>query len=108
MKAIKFSKNWNNKLECDIFTTIRKWTPEKREYYTIGETFDVILRGANHCIAELICTDTYESLLDVPFNTILTDTGSTQPYNIFRRFRVGLDDPVMVLTFKKCGAISGT
>jgi hypothetical protein len=33
MISIPFSKNWNNKLNCEYFTTIRLWNPNK---YRIG------------------------------------------------------------------------
>ena len=45
MKKIKFSHNWNNKLDGVIFTTIRRSTPRKNDYYIgcQGEVFDVQL-----------------------------------------------------------------
>lgn len=29
MERLKFSHNWNKKLDCDCFSTIRLWNPEK-------------------------------------------------------------------------------
>lgn len=40
MAHIKFSTNWNNKLACMAFTTIRLFNPEK---YKIGETYEIFL-----------------------------------------------------------------
>lgn len=38
---IRFSRNWNNKLSCDYFTTYRL----KSERFHIGETFRIMLGG---------------------------------------------------------------
>ena len=38
---IKFSTNWNNKLSCDYFTTIRLASPK----YQVGKTYIIELRG---------------------------------------------------------------
>jgi len=38
-KAIRFSCNWNNKLNCTAFSTIRLWNPEK---YSVGQVHSVI------------------------------------------------------------------
>lgn len=39
LKSTKFSYNWNNKLWCNVFTTIRK----NSDYYNIGDTHDIML-----------------------------------------------------------------
>lgn len=36
MQYIKFAKNWNNKLGCEVFSTIRKADGHKREWYASG------------------------------------------------------------------------
>jgi hypothetical protein len=38
MKQIKFSQNWNNKLDCNYFTTIRLLSKK----YQIGETYEIV------------------------------------------------------------------
>ena len=52
MKTITFSYNWNNKLGCKAFTTIRLYNPNK---YKIGETYKINLKkeciGAGKIIA---------------------------------------------------------
>lgn len=41
MKKINFYKNWNNKLGCQFFCTIRPdWL-----YYIEGEHYDIVLKG---------------------------------------------------------------
>lgn len=56
MNSIKFSHNWNHKLDNDIFTTIRNWTPEKEGYYRsqLGKTMEVLLHGAKGGEARLL------------------------------------------------------
>jgi hypothetical protein len=34
MSSIRFTQNWNNKLLCDVFTTIRIYNPDK---YVVGQ-----------------------------------------------------------------------
>ncbi len=41
MRVISFSFNWNHKLDCDAFTTIRLFQPEK---YVIGEQYEIQLK----------------------------------------------------------------
>lgn len=41
-KEIGFSYNWNNKLSCRAFTTIRLHNPEK---YRVGQQYDILLTG---------------------------------------------------------------
>lgn len=38
METLKFSYNWNNKLECDFFTTLRLHNPAK---YKVGNKLQV-------------------------------------------------------------------
>ena len=42
MKTINFSYNWNNKLDCKAFTTLRL---SNRNKYKIGETYAVNLKS---------------------------------------------------------------
>jgi hypothetical protein len=43
MDTIKYSYNWNNKLNCDIYTTIRLATGK----YKLNETYAVNLKGTH-------------------------------------------------------------
>ena len=47
MLAIKFSEKWDKLSHIDGFTTIRRYTPEKYEYYNgnIGNVFEVQVNG---------------------------------------------------------------
>ena len=42
MKTINFSYNWNNKLDCKSFTTLRL---SNRNKYKIGETYSVSIKN---------------------------------------------------------------
>lgn len=39
---INFSTNWNNKLDCKAFTTLRLRNPNK---YVIGKEYNILLNG---------------------------------------------------------------
>jgi hypothetical protein len=51
MRVIPFSYNWNKKLDCDAFTTIRIYQPEK---YVIDETYQIDLNKAEFCKGTII------------------------------------------------------
>ena len=41
MHTLDFTYNWNNKLDCPAFTTLRLHNPSR---YAVGKTFDVYLK----------------------------------------------------------------
>jgi len=45
---LKFSTNWNNKLNCDYFTTIRLYS----EKFIVGDTYDIVLKSKHLKFAE--------------------------------------------------------
>lgn len=47
MKQIKFSQNWNNKLDCNYFTTIRLLSKK----YQVGETYEIVENEKVKCKA---------------------------------------------------------
>ncbi|HWY36845.1 MAG TPA: hypothetical protein VNX68_19525 [Nitrosopumilaceae archaeon] len=49
-ERIEFSKNWNNKLLCDVFSTIR---PSYKDY-NIDEVFDVRIGERFFCYAKVL------------------------------------------------------
>ena len=104
MKLIKFSHNWNNKLNNPIFNTIRKSTPEKLKYYkdSVGYGFDVLLKGKKYCYAEL--QEAEEFLFDdVPNGLIMMDTGMdlTDAQQLFSDFGITYGDKIIILTFQR-------
>jgi hypothetical protein len=49
MKTIKFSRNWNNKLDACYFTTIRLV-----HKFTAGETVEILLDKKTKCLAKVV------------------------------------------------------
>ena len=100
---IKFSHCWNNKLNCNVFTTIRNYSAPKWDYYwdNVGKTFDIILNGAK--IGQATLNDArVENYAELDFYLLATDTGCVEPEetdNIFKKF--GVKEKVIVLLFKK-------
>ena len=74
MNQIKFSKNWNDKLRCDYWTTIRLYTREKAIYYTgnIEQDFNVVINGRKYCEARLVGV-CFTALCTIPEHLTYTD-----------------------------------
>lgn len=51
MKRINFAKNWNGKLHCEAFSSLRLANAEK---YVVGETYEVWLGERVHSGAVLV------------------------------------------------------
>ena len=86
--TIKFSTNWNHKLDCNYFTTIRLYGKK----YSIGKTFEVQLKDNHFCNA--VVQDMYVTKLEQlnDFNCYL-DTGYSklETENIFRKMYPTVD-----------------
>lgn len=56
VEMMKFSKNWNNKLDRENFTTIQEYRSEKWNFYRgqIGSPFMVTVAGKFHSYARLV------------------------------------------------------
>ena len=102
MNNIKFSHNWNQKLNQKIFTTIRSFDTKKWNYYKgqENEDFTVLLKGVKHSIVTLISVET-EKLGMLPKGLICADTGNKfeDAMAIFKRFGLGKQQEAIVLTF---------
>ena len=87
-KQIKFSHNWNGKLDNDIFTTIRRYTPEKYRYYmnSVGDPFDVVLKRLFHSNAILEGLFVAEKFSDIHSVILMLDTGMTDMTKIHKLF----------------------
>jgi hypothetical protein len=105
MNKIKFIHNWNDKLNHNIFTTIRKYTNEKYIYYNknLATNFEVLIN--NNKIGEASLIDIDVSIFkSIPFGLLHTDTGIINNYEIqdlFKKFGINENNKVMILTFKK-------
>lgn len=49
IKEIRFSYNWNNKLNCKFFTTLRRFNQEK---YQAGEIYHIILKSRDRWVTD--------------------------------------------------------
>src|SRR5699024_6310518 len=75
METLMFSNNWNNKLNCDVFTTIRLRNDKK--YYP-GAEFEVILKqGAKQTFKGYHYVIAVRNLLlkELDGHTCILDTG---------------------------------
>lgn len=107
MAKIEFEKNYNSKLSNKVFTTIRKYTIFKEEWYRerIGKKWDIDLNGMHLGQAVLRAVD-WEVLGNVPTGLIASDTGITNKEDNFKHLHklLGVDtkDCVLILTFERC------
>ena len=74
MERLEFSQNWNNKLLCFNFTTIR---PVSKKYET-GLVLDIRIKDAHLCYAKVVDVKTFtlQQISDLNFNLI--DSGLKQ------------------------------
>lgn len=82
LPEIEFSTNWNNKLVCQCFTTIRPWNPGK---YRVGEKYRI------KCTARTNAVEPFDAVLevgkkfnlkDLPEITAALDTGYSKDETI--------------------------
>ena len=102
MTQIKFSHNWNNKLNCTIFSTIRK---SKDYWYTQqNKPIEIMLNGVSMGTATL-----YKLIVlkfkDIRPATIEIDTGMeyNKALKLFKNFGIEKDTLVEILYFTKNG-----
>jgi hypothetical protein len=70
-ERIEFSKNWNNKLLCDVFSTIR---PSYKKY-DVDEVFDIRIGERFFCYAKVLKSENI-TLKEIIFSGAhLVDTG---------------------------------
>ena len=83
MYKLKFSRNWNNKLSCDVFTTIRRHNNHVYE----GMTVEIELNNRLLFYADVMGVMTMELYL-LPVVLVCQDTGLRYDKSIelFRRF----------------------
>lgn len=100
MQQLKFSRNWNGKLNTRIFTTIRDYNEYNDKRYRIGEKYEVLFKDTLIGIVE--CID----VVNVQYGVVpkfmrQTDTGYIleECAEIFSHF---LKVPKNVLDSKRC------
>lgn len=102
-RFISFKQDWNNKLSCQTFTTIRKCNDENLDFYTdnICEVFDVELSGSHKCYARLIGLRR-SSLSGISEELVMVDTGSRtyeEALDVFAELGIRPGDEVLLLLF---------
>ena len=87
--VLKFSYNWNNKLNCKAFTTIRLHSPHQ---YRVGKRFTIDLKGEFKGEAEIKAIRTIEGEQLNEF-TCFIDTGYSrlETLEILRRMYGTID-----------------
>jgi hypothetical protein len=106
MKAIRFTKNWNGKLNNRVFTTIRKCKSDDDYYGTkVGTVFNVVHNDTVIFNARLVSASKY-SFARIPEELKAVDTGRSDKadwYAIFESFYGKFDDADLfdVLLFEK-------
>jgi len=103
---IKFSKNWNNKLNNYCFTAIKLHTKDRFDYYhkNLGKVFNVFLEGKLYTEAKL---ETIESIKfkDIPKILLAIDTGKINYFenvDVLKKFgKYNMDSQMIVLLFVK-------
>lgn len=75
MEKIGFSTNWNKKLNCDYFTTLRLANPKK---YEVGKTYQIELNEKPIFLAQIVEIKTLKMYDLTPFQCAL-DTGYNKP-----------------------------
>lgn len=85
--VVKFSHNWNKKLDCQFFTTIRN--TKSYPYYSQRELeiFQVMLNDEFYCRARLISVDV-QRLDELTPALLVLDTGTKDWRELFRKFHV--------------------
>jgi len=103
--AITFVNNWNNKLNCDLFTTIRSSNPEKLKYYEskVNAEFTVILNNKHIGSARLLAVRD-PILKDVDPLLLSLDTGiasKIQLSDLFKKLHIEENTKVLILIFQR-------
>ncbi len=103
--SINFSHNWNGKLRQDVFTTIRRYTPEKWDFYNnqIGQQLEIRLNGQYIIRRELFYIGRMK-FQTIPFPLLYLDTGLTDPnevHALFAKFGIKDETEVIVLCLRK-------
>ena len=108
MPTIRFSHNWNSKLDGQVFTTIRKYEPDKYDYYLgyRGQIFTVMLD--NHKVGEAKLVDVFiQDYYEIPELLLRLDTGMVDMLKVkqlFNNFGIKGDDRCIILLFEKVEA----
>lgn len=121
--TINFSSNWNNKLDCQAFTSIRLHDARK---YAVGFQYQILLKDKHHCHAKCMELKTFKLSALTNFMAYI-DTGYNKfaAQKIFKNFypdiniyeslfdfmlfkKVEVKEEVIQASFLEVSAFSGT
>ena len=97
---MRFTNNWNNKLNCSYFTTIRKYTSQKFKYYEskLNKVDAIYIKNVIFCRAKLVRIDICK-LSEINIMLKIIDTGTSEYLKVFDWFGLKDDDKVMLLLY---------
>lgn len=72
MDKINFSKNWNNKLACNAFTTLRSYDNKR---YLLEKEFEILINGEYLCKAVIVALQSLD-ISELSDTVAYIDTGS--------------------------------
>lgn len=104
MNIIKFSKDWNSKLQKSIFTTIRAYDYKKWNYYKSQEDNEFRVLLNNKDIGKVILINAeYINFNQLSTGLICADTGlrKKEALKVFEKFGIDKNSSVIVLTFER-------
>jgi len=111
LPVLRFGDNWNNKLQCDYFTVIRKEKEGLYDYYVkrVDEEFQIRLKGRDYCKAILVDAIRY-TFGDLNPAILVMDSGefacgihdtSEGAGKVYNQFGIGLGDNVILMIMKR-------
>lgn len=96
---IKFSKDWNKKLQCRFFTTIRNANYSNYYVLRVGEKFDVYL-NKKYIFKAILHDASVVKFEDVKTPELFVlDTGELNYEDVFKKFK--LKDTFTLLLFER-------
>ena len=105
MPSIKFMHNWNNKLDCDYFTTIRGYSLEKHKYYCslIEKPLEVLLKNQHYKNAVLknVYVEVYQNINPIVLTMDVGYDEISKQADIFGKFGIKDDSLVLILLLGK-------
>ncbi len=69
-KQLEFSMNWNGKLHCNIWHTLRRTSR-----FDVGDKVEIVIKGKVLGNAECILKTRYQNSASIPEDICLLDTG---------------------------------
>lgn len=97
METLSFSYNWNKKLDCDFFTTLRLYNPTK---YKVGNKLIIEMKLVQQKVAEVVA---HKKIMLADINEFIAglDTGYSveETKNIFRRMYPNANWQTQALSF---------